>query len=50
MNVEEFDLQVDASSLAAGVSLQMNGSAFVELDTTIKGVNLAIQWEVKNLH
>lgn len=63
----EFTVWVDASSLALGVALAVDGRIIedacwlrpendakhinlAELDATLKGVNLALQWQARILH
>ena len=64
---QEMKVQVDASSVATGVVLEVNGNVIkdafwlcptgdtkivnlVELDTTLKSVNLALQWWASRIH
>ena len=58
----EFTVWVDASFLTMGVALEANGTIMEdacwlqpendasELDATLKGVNLALQWQTRVFH
>ena len=67
INENELTVWVDASSMAMGVTLEVNGSiiedtcwlqpendtwhiSLAELDATLKGINLVLQWQVTVLH
>ena len=67
VNVNEFTIWMDASLLAMGVALEVNGAIMedacwlqlendarhinlAELDATLKGVNLALQWQARVFH